>query len=793
MCLYVIIYAYVSSNKKKIIAQVTSEIGDRLDGKVTIADVQLNFTKYFPKISVLLKQVSITDSMFATHHHALFNAEKVFARISVFKLIKQEAPLNGISIENGGLYMFTDSNGYSNTYLLQKNKNTDTTIASSTYRSELKSIELKDFSVIIDDRQKEKLHNYFVNEVKVKMDDQNDLALLMEVKASVDINSMAFNLPKGTFLKGKKFTGKFDLVYNKPSSRLQFDSINIKLSGQPFNLYGRFDLKGDTPQFKLRAHTRNLSFADGKTFLPHRLDSILSIVDLNKSLDVDVSLGGPIKGGEPLIVVKFVADKTRLKTPFFDFDDASFTGYYTNEMKKDSVRNDPNSIINVDNFKASWHELILTADNITIANLEVPILSCDLHSNFELSKLNNVMASKALQLQSGEGTVNLTYKGPIIRNNNTNSLINGIVSFSNGTAMYTPRNVAMKELKGQIIFKNSDVVVKDMHCVVLNNKVLMQGHAKNLLQLINTEPGKATIDWTINAPVLNLTAFNFLLKPTTKVQASSVGATASQIDNVLEKAVLHVNLVSSKLTYNKFEAVDVVADVLLLENKYLLNKVSMRHAGGRINMSGSLFNQNKNYLQAAVDARFDDVDVKTVLRSFENFGQDGVTADNLEGRLTAKVVASLGIDEDGKVFPATVKSEVDFSLKNGALVNYEPIKKMQNFLFKNRDFENIRFAELKDKLEISNRNIKINRMEIQSSVFSFFIEGIYSMAGNTDLSIQVPLNNLKRRDEDYNPENVGVTRKVGSSIFLRGRPGDDGTVSFKLDLFNKYKKEKKDK
>ena len=64
------------------------------------------------------------------------------------------------------------------------------------------------------------------------------------------------------------------------------------------------------------------------------------------------------------------------------------------------------------------------------------------------------------------------------------------------------------------------------------------------------------------------------------------------------------------------------------------------------------------------------------------------------------------------------------------------------------------------------------------------------MKGNTDLSIQVPLSNLKKRDEDYNPENIGTDKKGGKSIFIRGRPGSDGNVNFKLDLFNKYKKEK---
>src|SRR6185295_17216681 len=99
---------------------------------------------------------------------------------------------------------------------------------------------------------------------------------------------------------------------------------------------------------------------------------------------------------------------------------------------------------------------------------------------------------------------------------------------------------------------------------------------------------------------------------------------------------------------------------------------------------------------------------------------------------------------------------------------------MQNILFKNRDFDNIRFAELKDRLEIKNQEVKINRMEIQSSVMSMFVEGIFSNKGSTDISIQVPLSNIHKRDADFNPHNIGTEKRGGSSLYFRGRPGPDG-------------------
>ncbi|MBC7919784.1 MAG: hypothetical protein H7Z75_01715, partial [Ferruginibacter sp.] len=54
---------------------------------------------------------------------------------------------------------------------------------------------------------------------------------------------------------------------------------------------------------------------------------------------------------------------------------------------------------------------------------------------------------------------------------------------------------------------------------------------------------------------------------------------------------------------------------------------------------------------------------------------------------------------------------------------------------------------------------------------------------------RVPLSNLKRRGEDYRPENAGPDAKAGGNIFIRAR-NRDGKLRFALDLFNRYAREK---
>jgi AsmA-like C-terminal region/Protein of unknown function len=794
LVLYLVLFIYVTYNKKSIIQRVTAEIGKKINGSVSVGDVELSFFRNFPKASVLLHDVMVTDTMFGKHHHPFFKGKEVYAELGIMKLIRNEPAIAGLKIKDAAIYLFTDSTGYTNAYLFKPKKDStaSTSGAGTDNTSSLRSIAMEQVRITIDDKEKQKFQDFEVRSLNLSIDEK-DAATEFHVQTTTMVHSLAFDLRMGSFIKEKKFEGSFKFRLEKKLQQLRFDSIDVTIGDHPFNLSGAFDLEGPDPQFSLRIHTRQIGYDFAKTLFTNKVDTALSIVDLTGKVDADASITGPLKGGDPLIYANWAVKRSNVTTPFLNFNDASFTGYYTDEVVKGQPRTDPNSKIVINDFSANWNGLPVSSANIEILNLYQPVLNCDLTSTFSLTTLNDIIGSNVLQLQAGEGSINITYKGPLEENNNTNSFINGSVSFKNGNVLYQPRNVELKNVNGSLLFKNSDVIIKNLQCVVLNNKLTMDGEAKNLLTLLNTDPNKAIIDWNIYSPALNLSSFIYLLKSGKKVTAVKAPKTklrkaASSIDEVLDEGRLNVALKAATLTYRKFEASNVTANVTLLQDRYAINKVSMDHAGGHIDLSGSLVSLRDNYHQATVDVLMDNVDVSKVFTAFNNFGQDGIKSQNLDGKLNAKINATLQLDNDGKAYPNTIASVVDFSLKNGALNNFEPVKKIQSFMFKKRDFENIRFAELKDRLEISNQQIKINRMEIESTVISMYVEGIYSMKGATDMSIQIPLSNLKKRRADFKPENTGVDKKGGASIFMRGRPGPDGNIQFKPDLFHSYKK-----
>ncbi len=792
---YTIAYIYVVANKKSIIAQIKDQVADKLNGQVQIGNISLGFLAQFPSISVELDQISIKDTLFSQHKHPFFAAEKVYAGISVINLIKKNNPLNSIQIENGQLYIYTDISGYTNSYLLSP-KSIPSTAAKkpSTAKTDIESVKLKNVRLILDDRKKGKLYDFEVAKLNWRIN-TGDSIITFKTSNDILIHSLAFNTDLGSYVHEAQFNGDFKLLFDKNSKRLSFDDIDIKLKGHKFNLSGHFDFSEES-SFALNVSSKNIDYAFAKTLLTRIIDSSLSLVKLEKPVnEVKAEISGSLKGGDPLVNINWKVEDNNVTSPYANFTDCSLTGSFTNEMVKGQPRKDPNSRLHFQNFTGNWERLKITSQNVYVDNLALPIVKADIKTDFDLTQLNNLLGSSSLDLHQGKGKLDITYSGPLQANNSRNTLINGKLTFSDGLLMYHPRNMPMTNVSGNIVFKNTDIYVTDFRGNVQGNKIVMNGVGKNLLALLNTSPDKVFLDWSIYSPSLNLGNFTSLLKDRPAPAAvshakSKLGNTARNIDEIVSQANFRLSVKADQLTFKRFAATNVKASLALVNENWILNNVSLQHGGGSMVINGDLTAKNNQYYQANIKVNMQNVDVNKVMYAFDNFGQSGISSENLRGKLTSSADVKMDIDRNVGS-PSNIDGFVDFSLKNGALLHYEPLQKIQKVAFKKRNFDEIYFAELKDKLDIKNRDIVINRMEIQSTVLTLFVEGIYSLSGKTDISIQIPISNIKKRDEDYTPENKGANAKGGASVFVRGRPGSDGSIQFKLDLFRKFRKKDK--
>ena len=88
--------------------------------------------------------------------------------------------------------------------------------------------------------------------------------------------------------------------------------------------------------------------------------------------------------------------------------------------------------------------------------------------------------------------------------------------------------------------------------------------------------------------------------------------------------------------------------------------------------------------QLDVKTTIKNVNIPVLFKAFDNFGQDAITSQNMKGVIDAKATLGLALTDKVEIKENSMQGFVDFSIKNGELINFEPLVKISNTL-KNRD------------------------------------------------------------------------------------------------------------
>jgi hypothetical protein len=312
---------------------------------------------------------------------------------------------------------------------------------------------------------------------------------------------------------------------------------------------------------------------------------------------------------------------------------------------------------------------------------------------------------------------------------------------------------------------------------------------KNLFSLMNKDDKQIHIDWNVRSNKINGNDFRSFLKKRSgnvavKKRKMLLSETLSHITRILENSSMELNVRAGQFVYNKFSATDLRTSLELNDDAINIRDVQLKHAGGAIEAHGVLRNETSSN-PFSFQATLVQLDLARVLDAFDNFGQKAINSQNIQGILSADMNLQGEVTQKLQLIPDSTRGQIDFNLQQGRLVHFEPLQKISQTVFKNRNFSDIRFADLHDLFVVKANRITINRMEIRSTLITMFVEGEYDMKRGADLSIQVPLSNLKNREADHLPENRGIHSKTGPSAMLRAKNGDDGKLKISWDPFKK--------
>lgn len=790
----VIVWLIAYWQRDAILKRITEQLNEGLNGELHARSLDFTFFHRFPRFSLALNDVYLRGNSYSLYKRDFFKADKIILDVGVFQLLRDRITVHSLAVQDADVTIFKTKSGYTNLSIFRLvNQRGNLPHETRSFLLDIDNVVFRDVSFNFTDSVKSKSYQFRFVKTKHEVSVIDSL-LTMKINGSMYFDGLLFNSAKGKFLadRAASVALHFDFqpakhLWTIHPSALEFEKSKLDLKGAiTLSPGGEFDLA---------FASKNLDVEEAKTLVDFHLANQLRKYRVSKPVNIQVHLKGQaVPGSKPRVAVQFSSTaESDVAIKQVSFSNLNFSGTFINHVNENLLYDGQNSRVTIKSFNGRYGHLPVSG-KLTITELRDPKIDLSLVTKMSLQELNNMADRQHLIFDNGTLQTQLSYKGHLKEylnpaNKTLNGVLNGTTKIINGSFHYSPGRVKVKNLNANFRFDRKKLTVEKLQFSLNENPVSVQGEVQDLIPFFVLPESRTKVNLKLNSPGFNLSS---VLTPQRK-QARTKGyqpdrTLSALVDQLIKKVDLDVQVKAKSLTYKNFKARNVSARMLLNHESLQAKRVEMETAGGYLEGNLSIEHLDQSNRPLDVSLEVNQADITQFFNGFDNFNQNTIQANNLQGKLSLKASFSAVLDEELKVLAPTMQGRISSLISEGKLIQFEPLQNMSNFLFKKRDFSEITFAELKSNFDVQGSSLRISRMEVQSSVFTFFLQGLYSFSDSTSLSVQLPLSNLKKRDKNYQPENIGSDGDPGMSVYLHVYRDKTGKMTIAYDPFKKWAK-----
>lgn len=202
---------------------------------------------------------------------------------------------------------------------------------------------------------------------------------------------------------------------------------------------------------------------------------------------------------------------------------------------------------------------------------------------------------------------------------------------------------------------------------------------------------------------------------------------------------INIDVNIDELHYHRHQIKNLSADVRIQKNHFIyIDSLQFQTAGGAFAISGYFDGSNHENIYFYPEIDISNVNLDQLLWRFENFGQEQIVSENLQGSMSGSITgkAHMHADLTPKIDGTTIQMELE--IINGHLKNYSPLNALSEY-FKNKNLSIIRFDTLSNKLDVTNGMITIPGMTINSSLGFMEISGTQDINNHMEYYFRIPL------------------------------------------------------
>jgi len=194
-------------------------------------------------------------------------------------------------------------------------------------------------------------------------------------------------------------------------------------------------------------------------------------------------------------------------------------------------------------------------------------------------------------------------------------------------------------------------------------------------------------------------------------------------------------------------------------------------------------NVNKSYISKG-NFILSGIDVNETFTTFRNFGQNFLKAENINGTLSGSLSLLIPVDSLLKPDIKSFTAEGKYTLTDGALINFDPVKELSSFI-ELSELSNIKFDNLENDFFIRSNSFYMPQMDVRSSAVDLSVNGKHGFNNIYEYHVKLLLSDIlsnKARKTRTTSSEFGEVEDDGlgrtSILLMIEGNGDDVKVSY---------------
>lgn len=722
-------WVYEEDVKKYVITELNKQLNTQVI--IDTKDIDFSILKNFPYAAVDFKHLKALDAVPSKQKDTLFKAKKISFQFNIPDLFRKNLRIKKIVIENVVLDIRIDEEGNDNYHFWKSSDDTNTDNSAFA----LEKIEMKMIQLLYKDKRS-------VQEMDILINNGELSGQFSEKKYSLKTTGNLFveklKSDSITYLKKKKIHADLTLDVDNETSSYKIGPSSMKIEDLLIELGGEILHTSTTPVLNIAARGKDMNIKSILSLIPQQYKKKIEEYKSTGDFYFNATIQGAYNDVQsPLVSADFGMRNATIQQvkESITLDHVNLKGHYTNGTQDKLIR----SSLTLIPFSARIRNEQIQGE-LSITDFDNPSVNGKVKAGFNLDELQHFVKIDTIERVSGQVLIDAVFKAD--NRNPVTGLYKDVTTA--GDLKITNMNLHIKNnilqfsnINGDFKFNNNDLVVNHFSGNISHTDFELKGFFRNIVGYVLKDKQDIDIEATLSSKNINL---NELLanKAEDKAENSKYKLKFSEHINV------NLNSEIEQLHFRNFEAKNIKGIVKLKDKKLVVDPVVFSMMNGSIITSGVVDGSDTSQIKVTCFSDVNKINISQMFYEFENFGQSTITNKNIKGVATFKIQFTSEFTPELDMNLNKVYSGIDLNIENGELNNVESMKSLSRFIDL-KELENVRFATLKNQIEIKNQMIHIPKMEIRSSALDLTASGTHSFDNKINYRVKLALNDLLAR------------------------------------------------